>query len=601
MRRIWLVLVWAACVWGCSAIGIAQAELVAYTGAKPTMAAYVTIMPKETETPAPTPTPTPAPTATPVPVRYEVHLIPVAEGLRQDQVCPLVIDGQPVQAVLNVPVPLPVEPGKSLVLSLPQGSPLRLAAEDDTAHGPLVDGAYVLTPRPEDFSEPAKDAAGDPVAVFAFTLSLDAATAMPSLSVPVRGGLITPDTTLERGLVVTNTSLRPQEITVTYVADPLRFAAVSVAPEEGDAQLPDGTLRWLRTVPGATWDGQGEVIPAQVTLSFTLRTLPLPADAGLAAGSDTYALAWNGRSLGGTLRTLIAQPRLTMSQHLSSQEALVGDEILLETRVENRGGIAGEAVWMQSVPEGFVYEPGPDAPSLSTDGEGNLLCSLMVPPAQGAAPGAATHMLPLRVTASAGRTRTGGQRILTLSSTLLPQAQAPQPQPPQPLTVLCPDVSARIEAAPLVTRPGGTCALTITLANHGRADGLVALEADLPPGFVLVEDAATPAMLAPVQQGTLLTWSVPVPAAQEGTPGLQTLSYTLQADALPAAVRQHSTPMGLRFAVADEPLQPAAPVVVQVARASLLDQIGGDLWILLPIIALLAAVIVIFLIVLRRK
>lgn len=376
-------------------------------------------------------------------------------------------------------------------------------------------------------------------------------------------------------------------------------------PIEG-AQQPEFSgdmLLWQVDLPAAERPDAGKAtVPVQRALTYSLQIESAAMDD--AKGWRRVALhGWVDGVRMPSLPIELVSPQIIATQTLSAPEATAGDVLTLHTVFENIGGAEGIVPWILTLPEGVEYLPpqqGEDPFPPSTDANGRLHWEVAVPPAADETdaeshPGVFEHSIQVVLGDALAGDQTGGRRTLHWGASV-----GQETLPEQTLDVLCPDVSVQVIAEKPVISPGATCLMTLRVRNSGLADAPVTVEAVIPEGFSLAKGDAT-GQSGMVVRGRTLSWQFELPAAHAGEPATVDLHYPLQANALPSGVRESTMTQSALYTTGDAEPREAVSTSLRVERDGLFDLDASDLWAIIPLAVLMVAVIVVFILLLRKS
>ncbi len=521
---------------------------------------------------------TPGPTAAapePSP-RYVLEIVPRAPGLALNHVVTLLANGTPLDIYPDIPFTVEVIPGVAMRLELPSGVPLCWDAPS-TAFASLDEDCRGCTLRltQQEFAPEESTSGGGAVFTAHLELFLTAEARAPGIRLPAQGGTLQAGESFRHEITFTNSALAPQEVELRYLPDEVRFALEN-APNAGyDYRLPDGTLCWLLTLPAATWDAQGKVIPGEQTIAFDRIALPLPADLGFARASEGWQLLWRGTSRNGYWRAEVVAPRIQADLSADAETACVGDLLTFTVRLTNQGGAEKRLIISTVLPRGFRFQPGgvirsggavqPGGAALpgetgESDGSGQSVGGIV------AAPEVVGDMLLWKLGVPAARRGYGGdaepakvelQYALRVEDNALDESEGFRLMdfggwvdgaklPPVQIMLLAARIAVKQSLSTQSAGSGEIVTLRTVFENHGGAAGKVIWAQTLPEGLTYLPGASD-ALDPPKQEKGQLVWEVEVPPAELvggalSRPGVTERAVQLQV----AESAAEDTPGGLR-------------------------------------------------------
>ena len=361
---------------------------------------------------------------------------------------------------------------------------------------------------------------------------------------------------------------------------------------QGHGMTPEeigGVLLWRADAPAALRSADGPVTPGELTLCYALRMEPNALNENEGLRSQDFSGWVDGKRLE-PVRIVLAAPLISARQSLSAQRAEVGEEVVLRTVFENRGGAPGSVSWAQALPEGLVFLPqtGESAPEI--DERGRLVWEVEAP----TGPGVIERELRLQVADSALVNRRGGLRGLFLRASVDGKAL-----PVQTLNIICPDITVRVLAERPVLATGALCVMKLQVTNRGAAAAPVVLEITIPEGFTEAS-AAIPSGARRVNR--TLSWHLKTPPADDSGPAVVEVTYPLRAEALPRNLEKKTVAHDAVYTVAQGTAQRAVSAKTEIGRPRPLSLFSEDgVLIAVASVMLLGTVAVFLLLLLRRE
>ncbi len=447
---------------------------------------------------------------------------------------------------------LPIAPVGRLTLALPEAYPLaidsvRWADEEQV----VTDGRCAIAVAPDAFFVDATDAL---LKTAALDVSLTPLPLPPSMDILPADQPVAVGQQIRRVLRVVNPALMEQQVALEYKPDPLRWLVEPLGEAEPTDVREDGTLCWERTLPAATWQDNGQVVPAVLEIPLVLTALPLPEGMGFAEATQQ----WGVGEVHGEERIALVAPVLSAAWAMDNNTLAEGQTAEVTLCVTNTGGAAGQANIALTLPEGVRLA---DVPPHET------VWQVDVPAGAPHAPVKIERRFVLEMQPDALDARTGYR-----AERLVGEVNA-RPLPALNVALTAARLAATRSFSTVAVAPNEAFFVRWRIVNTGAAPGEVVLVQQMPRGVGLFE-ASGEANAPERRDDGALVWRVTVPPMQpEGTaPGELVLSARLHLAA--TQLREHASgrwPLNMPATLNGQPqtvqsiLALAADVAVSVA------------------------------------